>query len=123
MTDGERLNAVRRVIAQLPGTSERLFDSGARRFYVNQKCFAYESADLTRVIVAVDQPEWEAQQLAPDPCREALSPASIRQRLRYVALSLADIDLPELLDAVRIAWNECAPTTLRSTLRDIGDHA
>lgn len=117
----ERLDEVRRLIEQLPGTSERQFDSGAKRYYIGQRLFAYESTDLSRLVLAIDDREWEALQLAPDPHREPLPPASSRQRARFIAVSLAGVDLPDLLLAVRDAWDTCAPRELRSTLHDVGD--
>lgn len=108
------------MIERLPGTSERFFDSGALRFYVGQTCFAYQSADLASIVVVVDPQEWEVLQLAPDPDRRPMAPASSRQRVRYAALSLADVDQSDVEEAIYDAWSACAPRTLRRALEDGG---
>ena len=116
MTDLERWAAVRRLVADLPRTSERLFDSGALRFYVGDRCFAYQSPDLVSLVVVVNPEEWEALHLAAEPFRQPLSAATPRQKARYAALAVNRMDLPEVEAAVRAAWSACAPKTLRPGL-------
>jgi hypothetical protein len=114
VTHRDRWDAVRQLVAQLPGTSERIFDSGALRFYVGDKCFAYQSPDLTSLVVAIDRQEWEALHLAAEPCRQPLQPATPRQHARYAALALDRMDPREAAAAIREAWAVCAPKALRN---------
>jgi hypothetical protein len=99
----------RSIVGTLPATSEKLFSSGAPRFLVADRQFAYMKPDLRTLVLRVAVEDWEALLTATDAALLPQPRAYLRQRGLFATLNLAIASKELLTEVLTDAWLTCAP--------------
>ena len=111
------VRTVRSIVGTLPATSEKHFSSGAPRFLVADRQFAYMRPDLRTLVVRVAPEDWDALLAATDAALRPQPRAYPRQRGFFATLDLAGASLEVLTEALIDAWLTCAPREIAKQWR------